>query len=1062
MQHYFQNKAFRYFTESKQAKSKQHAKHRNGRSLRFETFEPRMMLSVNDLSISGHTNAIPTNQTTGFSSVSQTDHSAVIDLAQTHQVATIAIGSGEASAQSPIHYASASGSGNGTQGSPWSLAQANSQLLAGDTLYLTAGNYVGQIRPARSGTPGNPIRIAAAPGLSPEAVHVRGAVAGGSTRKEPVRITTNYVLVEGFTVSFLNGLQVGEDYSDIRISGQHLTVRNMRVVHDATEAEGPLAPGKLGEYVRQARKSGRSQENGFSVGGKFNLIQNNDVKNMFIGMHLATDKANASFNVIRGNTILDSTWDGIHIGTGNGAPLNHLIENNVISGGLVSDGITFNGRNSSNPSDHLGINQVIVRNNAIFNFTENTIDLKATQNIVVEGNYLWGSIGDNDGSGVVNQGGNSLNNDESGGSGLTKGNGTESTHVIMRNNVIIDNNQGTFTERDYKVYNNTILNNRRKFSGPNQPTSPLSATKPGKSGIKAGRTGPNAAIFNNIMGDHGYEIAIRSSQSGAIDGNSYYNTFQTTQFAQFNNNKDWVRHSTLASWQSWLQSKSNFTGNEANSQVVTGGPSALFVNVPSQPTGDPAQFDFRLKANSPAIDSGVFLTKTVGSGSNKTTMTVGDAKLFFDGYGITLGDEIQLAGQTARARITNISGNTLTLSTGLSWSSGQGVSLAYEGSSPDAGAIEFAGPLGPQPPTAVDDSAVTSVNTAVTTPNVLANDSDPNPGDTLVVQSFTQPSHGSAASNGNGTFLYTPSTGFSGDDSFTYVVSDGNGGTDTGTVSITVTPPGVSFSENFTSPSSLGNFTIVSGGTWAVSGGELKVTNPVSGTGLGELVVHKTATPGDFTINVEARLVDAVSTFGDFAVVFNYQDPNNYYYADFTEINNTATHGILKVQGGVVSQIADFSDSFLITEDVDYSVQVVRTGNSIEAYLNGALAVSFEDTSFSGGQIGLGSFNDSVAFDNLVVNNVIDSNGDFDADGDVDGADFLSWQRGFGTTYDAGDLTDWQDNFGTSTQVVAASISAPPLAATAPALLLLLLLLWSSWKILQARLALFWLSIYKR
>ena len=38
--------------------------------------------------------------------------------------------------------------------------------------------------------------------------------------------------------------------------------------------------------------------------------------------------------------------------------------------------------------------------------------------------------------------------------------------------------------------------------------------------------------------------------------------------------------------------------------------------------------------------------------------------------------------------------------------------------------------------------------------------------------------------------------------------------------------------------------------------------------------------------------------------------------------------------------------------------------------------------------------------------------GDFDGDGDVDGADFLVWQRGLGTTHDAGDLADWRANFG--------------------------------------------------
>ncbi len=38
--------------------------------------------------------------------------------------------------------------------------------------------------------------------------------------------------------------------------------------------------------------------------------------------------------------------------------------------------------------------------------------------------------------------------------------------------------------------------------------------------------------------------------------------------------------------------------------------------------------------------------------------------------------------------------------------------------------------------------------------------------------------------------------------------------------------------------------------------------------------------------------------------------------------------------------------------------------------------------------------------------------GDFDFDSDVDGADFLSWQRGMGTNFDTSDLVSWQTNFG--------------------------------------------------
>ncbi|MEO1996780.1 MAG: family 10 glycosylhydrolase, partial [Planctomycetaceae bacterium] len=53
--------------------------------------------------------------------------------------------------------------------------------------------------------------------------------------------------------------------------------------------------------------------------------------------------------------------------------------------------------------------------------------------------------------------------------------------------------------------------------------------------------------------------------------------------------------------------------------------------------------------------------------------------------------------------------------------------------------------------------------------------------------------------------------------------------------------------------------------------------------------------------------------------------------------------------------------------------------------------------------------------------------GDFDGDGDVDGADFLVFQRGFGNDYDANDLADWENNYGMSlaTAVVAAAVPEP-------------------------------------
>jgi len=44
--------------------------------------------------------------------------------------------------------------------------------------------------------------------------------------------------------------------------------------------------------------------------------------------------------------------------------------------------------------------------------------------------------------------------------------------------------------------------------------------------------------------------------------------------------------------------------------------------------------------------------------------------------------------------------------------------------------------------------------------------------------------------------------------------------------------------------------------------------------------------------------------------------------------------------------------------------------------------------------------------------------GDFEQDGDVDGGDFLEWQRGLGDAYDAADLADWAAQFGGAASAV--------------------------------------------
>lgn len=93
-------------------------------------------------------------------------------------------------------------------------------------------------------------------------------------------------------------------------------------------------------------------------------------------------------------------------------------------------------------------------------------------------------------------------------------------------------------------------------------------------------------------------------------------------------------------------------------------------------------------------------------------------------------------------------------------------------------------------PTGTADAYETNEDTplTVTTPTLLANDSDPDTGDILTASIATQPLNGEVELNNNGTFTYTPDLNFNGDDPFTYTISDGTATSLPVTVTITVNP----------------------------------------------------------------------------------------------------------------------------------------------------------------------------------------------------------------------------------------------------------------------------------
>jgi large repetitive protein len=90
----------------------------------------------------------------------------------------------------------------------------------------------------------------------------------------------------------------------------------------------------------------------------------------------------------------------------------------------------------------------------------------------------------------------------------------------------------------------------------------------------------------------------------------------------------------------------------------------------------------------------------------------------------------------------------------------------------------------PAPIAANDTTLVVNEDTAGTTVNVLANDSDPD-GDPLTVTSASA-TNGTVVVNANGTLTFTPNANYNGTATITYTISDGQGGTATATVPVTV------------------------------------------------------------------------------------------------------------------------------------------------------------------------------------------------------------------------------------------------------------------------------------
>ena len=118
------------------------------------------------------------------------------------------------------------------------------------------------------------------------------------------------------------------------------------------------------------------------------------------------------------------------------------------------------------------------------------------------------------------------------------------------------------------------------------------------------------------------------------------------------------------------------------------------------------------------------------------------------------------------------------------------------------------------PPVANNDSYSTAFQTQliVPAPGVLGNDTDAD-GDTLTAVQQSGPTSGTLNLNVDGSFTYTPATGFSGPVTFTYVANDGTDNSNVATVTVTVQPAAGGDADLDGIPDNQDNCTDVANGT---------------------------------------------------------------------------------------------------------------------------------------------------------------------------------------------------------------------------------------------------------
>jgi len=130
---------------------------------------------------------------------------------------------------------------------------------------------------------------------------------------------------------------------------------------------------------------------------------------------------------------------------------------------------------------------------------------------------------------------------------------------------------------------------------------------------------------------------------------------------------------------------------------------------------------------------------------------------------------------------------------------------------------------------------------------------------------------------------------------------------------------------------------------------------------------------GNFTFTMAVRL-DVNAENADYAVVFGYEDDNNYSYMLFN--NNQNYTQLFNVSSGERGAALATAGSDWLTDNEYHSIKVSREGNEVKVYFDGTPVLSADNSALNTvGQVGVGSYNDSAYFDDVNVTSAVSDGG---------------------------------------------------------------------------------------